>query len=186
MHHTGGRGSVAGVQETLRQRHLGVEYVMDRDGNIVQTGGRGAANIMPGWGPKGQGLNNSNILGMEVIAKNDRDVTAAQVAAAKAFIGKNYPELPVYGHGEVNPGHKEADEGMTITSAIRAQRDLLATAGKNAVTSGSGAQTIKGDASLDINLNGFPKGTKTDVTYGGLFTQYTLAKGQQMEAAKSE
>jgi hypothetical protein len=66
-------------------------------------------------------------------------------------------------------------------------RDLLHTAAKNPVASGGGgSQTIKGDASLDINLNGFPKGTKTDVTYGGLFTQYTLAKGQQMEAAKSE
>jgi hypothetical protein len=31
----------------------------DRDGNIVQTSGRGAANIMPGWGPKGKGLNKS-------------------------------------------------------------------------------------------------------------------------------
>jgi hypothetical protein len=186
MHHTGGRGTVAGVQETLRQRHLGVEYVMDRDGNIVQTGGRGAANIMPGWGPKGQGLNNSNILGMEVIAKNDSDVTPAQVAAAKAFIAKNYPELPVYGHGEVNPGHKEANEGMKITSAIRNDRDLLATAAKNPVVSGGAAQKIEGDAHLKVDLNGFPKGTKTDLTYGGLFTQYTLAKGQQMEAAKSE
>jgi N-acetyl-anhydromuramyl-L-alanine amidase AmpD len=123
MHHTGGRGTVAGVQNTLRQRGLGVEYVMDRDGNIVQTGGRGAANIMPGWGPKGKGLNNSNIIGMEVIAKNDRDVTAAQIKAAKAFIDKNYPDLPVFGHGEVNPGHKEPDEGLSITNAIREGRE---------------------------------------------------------------
>jgi hypothetical protein len=185
MHHTGGRGTVAGVQETLRQRHLGVEYVMDRDGNIVQTGERGAANIMPGWGPKGQGLNNSNILGMEVIAKNDSDVTPAQVAAAKAFIGKNYPELPVYGHGEVNPGHKEADEGMKITSAIRSDRDLLK-ASKAAGMTGSGSQKVEGDAHLKVDLNGFPKGTKTDLTYGGLFTQYTLAKGQQMEASETK
>jgi hypothetical protein len=54
------------------------------------------------------------------------------------------------------------------------------------VFTGGAPQTIKGDASLDINLNGFPKGTKTDLTYGGLFTQYTLAKGQQMEAAESK
>jgi hypothetical protein len=65
-------------------------------------------------------------------------------------------------------------------------RDMLHHAKTAGVNGGGGAQTIKGDASLDINLNGFPKGTKTDVTYGGLFTQYTLAKGQQMEAAKSE
>jgi hypothetical protein len=28
--------------------------------------------------------------------------------------------------------------------------------------------------------------SRKGLTYGGLFTQYTLAKGQQMEAAKSE
>ena len=32
----------------------------------------------------------------------------------------------------------------------------------------------------------FPKGTKTALTYGGLFTQYTHAKGQQMEFAESK
>jgi hypothetical protein len=37
-----------------------------------------------------------------------------------------------------------------------------------------------------VDLNGFPKGTKTDLTYNGLFTQYTLAKGQQMEPAESK
>jgi hypothetical protein len=122
MHHTGGGGDVGGVQSTLRQRGLGVEYVMDRDGNIFQTGGPGAANILPGYGPKGQGLDNRNVVGMEVIARDDKDVTPAQVAAAKAFMEKYYPKTPVFGHGEVNPGHKEADEGMTIVNAIRAQR----------------------------------------------------------------
>jgi len=126
MHHTGGRGTVEGVQNTLRQRGLGVEYVMDRDGNIVHTGGPGSANIMPGWGPKGAGLNNANIVGMEIIAKNDRDVTKAQIAASQAFIKKNYPNTPVYGHGEVNPGHKEADEGLSVANAIRQQREAEA------------------------------------------------------------
>jgi hypothetical protein len=122
MHHTGGGGTPEGVMNTLRQRGLGVEYIMDREGNIIKSGGPGAANILPGWGPKGQGLNNKNIVGMEVIAKNDRDVTKAQIKAASEFIRKNYPQTPVYGHGEVNPGHKEADEGMSITNAIRNER----------------------------------------------------------------
>jgi hypothetical protein len=125
MHHTGGGGTIEGLKETLRQRGLGVEYGMDRDGNIFQIGKPGAANILPGWGPKGQGLNNKNIVGMEVIAKNDKDVTKAQIKAASEFIRKNYPQTPVYGHGEVNPGHKEADEGMSITNAIRQQREAL-------------------------------------------------------------
>jgi N-acetylmuramoyl-L-alanine amidase len=121
FHHTGGGGSVSGVQNTLRQRGLGVEYVMDREGDIYRTGNPGAAHIMPGSGV-GAGLSNRNTYGMEVIARNDRDVTPAQIAAAKKFIAKNYPNTPVFGHGEVNPGHKEATEGMSIVNAIRNQR----------------------------------------------------------------
>ena len=128
MHHTGGRGTPKDVLNTLNQRGLGVEYIMDREGNIIPSSGPGAANILPGWG-KGAGLNNSNIVGMEVIAKDDKDVTTAQVEAAQRFIRQNYPNTPVFGHGEVNPGHKEADEGMKITNAIRRERES-ATANK--------------------------------------------------------
>lgn len=132
MHHTSGRGSIEGLRETLRQRGLGVEYGMDREGNISQIGGPGAANIMRGWGPKGQGLSNRNIVGMEVIARNNRDVTEKQIRSAQEFIRKNYPNTPVFGHGEVNPGHKEADEGMAIVGAIRKERAERLMADKHA------------------------------------------------------
>ena len=68
VHHTSGRGTVDGVVQTLKDRGLGVEYVMDRDGNIYRTGDAGAQNIKTGWGPKGTGLNNQNVVGMEIIA----------------------------------------------------------------------------------------------------------------------
>lgn len=83
MHHTGGRGTVAGVQETLRQRGLGVQYVMDREGNITQTGGPGSQDIRDETGPYGTalgrrlGLSSKNTVGMKIIAKDDADVTAA-------------------------------------------------------------------------------------------------------------
>jgi N-acetyl-anhydromuramyl-L-alanine amidase AmpD len=121
MHHTGGGGTVQGVVDTLRQRGLGVQYVMDRDGRIFQVGGAGEHHIMSGWG-RGAGLSNANVVGMEVIAKNDRDVTERQIEAAKKFIARNYPKTPVFGHGEVNPGHKEATGGMSIVNAIRSMR----------------------------------------------------------------
>jgi len=70
----------------------------------------------------GKGLSNRNTVGMEVIAKDDKDVTPAQIEAAKKFIKKHYPNTPLYGHGQVNPGHKEADEGMTIIDAIKKER----------------------------------------------------------------
>ena len=44
-----------------------------------------------------------------------------------------------------------------------------------------GVHKVEGNAHLKVDLNGFPKGTRTDLTYGGLFTQYTLRKGLQME-----
>ncbi|WP_166304676.1 N-acetylmuramoyl-L-alanine amidase [Bradyrhizobium sp. 2S1] len=89
-HHTGGRGSVAGVQNTLRQRGLGVEYVMDREGNIVQTGGPGSSHMRTGWGPKGAGLSNRNTVGMEIIAKDDKDVTPQQAQAYAKFMALRY------------------------------------------------------------------------------------------------
>jgi hypothetical protein len=122
MHHTSGRGTAEGVQATLRQRGLGVQYIMERDGTIKQVGGPGASHMKTGWGPMGKGLSNKNVVGMEVIAKNDKDVTPAQIEAAKKFIAKYYPNTPLYGHGQVNPGHKEHDEGMTIIDAIKKDR----------------------------------------------------------------
>ncbi len=121
VHHTGGGGSIQGVLDTLRQRHLGVQYVMDRDGSIYQVGGPGESQMMPGSGQYGSGLSNANTVGMEVIAKDDSDVTPAQVAAARQFIPAVYPNIAVYGHGQVNPGHKQETEGMTIVNALQAK-----------------------------------------------------------------
>jgi hypothetical protein len=132
MHHTGGGRTPQDIRNTLNSRGLGVEYIMDREGKITRFSGAGAAHMLKGWG-RGEELNNNNTVGMEVIAKDDKDVTPAQVAAAKAFIESRYPNTPVMGHGEVNPGHKEADEGMTIVNAIRGDRARqTADAGKHA------------------------------------------------------
>lgn len=118
IHHTAGRGTPQGVIDTLNQRGLGVQYIMDRDGKIYQVGGPGESQMRPGSGV-GAGLSNANTVGMEVIAKDDSDVTPQQVAAAREFVNKTYPGIAVYGHGQVNPGHKQASEGMTIVNAIK-------------------------------------------------------------------
>jgi hypothetical protein len=122
MHHTSGGGGPEGVMATLNQRGLGVQYIMDREGNITQFSGPGASHMLSGYGPLGEGLSNRNVVGMEVIAQNDRDVNERQVEAAKAFIRERYPDTPLRGHGQVNPGHKEADEGMKIVNAIEEER----------------------------------------------------------------
>jgi hypothetical protein len=94
---------------------------MDRQGNIYQTGGPGEHQIMRGWG-KGEGLSSGNTVGMEIIARHDADVLPIQRQRFVEFIRKNYPTTPVFGHGEVNPGHKEATEGLAVSEAVRADR----------------------------------------------------------------
>jgi len=123
FHHSGG-SSLNELVTTLQRRGLGSEYLMDRDGKIYAYGRPGSSHIEPNdrWRGNAPGLTNANSLGMEIVAKDDSDVTPAQIAAAKQFIAKNYPNVPVYGHGEVNPGHKQANEGMAAVNAIRADR----------------------------------------------------------------
>jgi hypothetical protein len=126
IHHTSGSGGVDGVISTFKERNFPAQFVIDRDGQVYQTlpdGARGQ-HIRNGSG-KGAGLSNANTEGVEIIAKNDKDVTPAQRDAAIALVQQRAakwgydPKTGVFGHGEVNPGHKEADEGMTVVSAIR-------------------------------------------------------------------
>jgi hypothetical protein len=125
FHHSGG-STLEGLRNTLQKRGLGSQYLMDRDGTIYSFAGAGSPHIRPNdqFGGIAPGLSNKNAVGMEIVAKNDQDVTPAQVAAARQFIATNYPNVPVYGHGQVNPGHKMADEGMTVVRAIQADRGV--------------------------------------------------------------
>ncbi len=145
IHHTSGHEKDAqAVADELRASGKGVQYVNDRgpDGTGAnprlwrlipegETTGRGG-HIMSGWGPKGQGLSNLNIAGVEIIADPTGEsgpktpVTPAQQALAGQLIGwhsEKYgydPQKRVFGHGEVNPGHREAAEGMEVVSRVRA------------------------------------------------------------------
>lgn len=149
VHHTGGGGDVNGVISTLQQRGLSVQYVVDRDGQIFRTTpeGQTAYHIMPGWGAQGAGKSNSNMEGVEVIARNDKDVTPAQQAAVVSLAhsrGEKFgydPATSTFGHGEVNPGHKEADEGMSSTNLLRNYKDNQGDEGMSSVKAVRGQQT---------------------------------------------
>ena len=121
IHHTGDHHTAAQTAQVLKDRGLSVEYTIDRGGNLVQIGGPGSQHILTGWGDIGTGLNNSNVVGVEVAANDNKDLNSAQVATL-VKLGRMYGNTPVYGHGQVNPGHKEADEGMTGVNAIMADR----------------------------------------------------------------
>ena len=74
-----------------------------------------------------------------------------------------------------------------LNHEARVHNELLSAAKKSGIVGGGGSQqTIKGDASLGITLDGFPKGTRTDLTYGGLFTSYNLSRDRQMEASEQK
>jgi muramidase (phage lysozyme) len=123
IHHTGGEGSVQGVVDVLNKRGFGVQYVMDRDGTIYQTTPEGARVAHFKNAENGSGLSNDNAVGIEIIAKDDSDLTPAQVASAVRWIdamrGK-YPSIGnnVFGHGELN-SHKQETEGQSVVSAWR-------------------------------------------------------------------
>jgi hypothetical protein len=124
IHHTGGNGTVQSVVDTLNKRGLGVQYIMDRDGTIYQTAPDGARFSHILTAKNGSGLNNNNAVGIEIIANDDSDVTPAQKASAQRWIDsmrQRYPNVGtnVFGHGELNPGHKDASEGMSVVNEFR-------------------------------------------------------------------
>ena len=103
---------------------------MDRNGVIHDTanefgytGYYQAKDIgVPGSGvSKGQGTGNSNIVGMEIIARDEKDVTPAQRDALVRFANERYPNVPFYGHGEIST-NKEANEGVPGAQAVLASR----------------------------------------------------------------
>lgn len=124
FHHTSDNHGPNQTVQDLNSQGYGVQYVISRDGKIYQTLPEGARGAHILNATNGTGLNNSNTVGIEVEAKDNADVTPAQVQAgvnlAHALEDKyGLSSSNVWGHGELNPGHREADEGQAIVSAVR-------------------------------------------------------------------
>lgn len=117
-HHSAGHGTPEGVVRTLNSRGLGVQWVMDRKGRVWRTlpsGARGA-HILPS---EINDLTNYNTEGMEIIADDDADLTDEQrlgIANFSKWYVLGHPGVQFFGHGEVNPHHKQATEGATASS----------------------------------------------------------------------
>jgi N-acetylmuramoyl-L-alanine amidase len=128
MHHTAGRGTPQDVVNFWKQqgRGYGAQYIMDRYGKVHDTlkeFGYGGTNEI--LNDPIHGLSNRNVVGMEIIAKDDADVLPNEVSSAVEFMRKYYPNTPIYGHGQVNPGHKEATEGQSARIAVEADRKRM-------------------------------------------------------------
>lgn len=121
FHHTAG-GSSEGAINALKQRGLSYNYLIEKDGTVVQLvpPEQGALHMRPS--EKG-GLTNGNSVGISFVARNDGDVTAAQRQAGRQLAGQiaqkyGIDQKNVFGHGEVN-SHKEHDEGAQDARHIR-------------------------------------------------------------------
>lgn len=121
VHHTEGHPTLESVvndwKTNPRSRGtLGTQYFMDRNGTIhdvqAETGYTGTNQTRTGNRPGMEGYNNSNVVGMEISANNDADVTNAQRQALVQFMNTRYPNTPAYGHNEIDSG-KDYGEGFT-------------------------------------------------------------------------
>lgn len=125
FHHTASQHTNPQTISALNRRNLSSNFVMDREGQIAfgTAPGAYASHMRP---DPTKTYNNSNMLGIEVSALNDKDITQGQIDAAKAFaadMGMTHgfdPGVSAFGHGEVNP-HKQATEGYSIANAVRQQ-----------------------------------------------------------------
>ena len=120
VHHTGGRGLQTAI-DTLKTRGLGYHYLIDRDGSVVNYVDDNQKAYHAGKTDKKPDVNNSNSVGMAIVAKDDKDVTKEQIQAGfllgQKLMGK-YGISSIYGHGETS-GHKHPEEGKTLAQAIR-------------------------------------------------------------------
>jgi len=122
LHHSAVQNnySVGALINTFKERGFPAQYIIDREGNIIQylpTGAKGQ-HIKPGEG-KYNFLNNSNTEGVEIIAKDDSDVLPIQQQAAlKLAKTLGYTPSQVFTHGQIN-SHKQTTEGKTALDYIQ-------------------------------------------------------------------
>ncbi|CAB4190494.1 N-acetylmuramoyl-L-alanine amidase domain, partial [uncultured Caudovirales phage] len=126
FHHTAAVVSPQAIMNGLNAQGLAVQYIVDRNGDIYQSLPEGRSGAHTGPASPTLGLGNNNTIGVEMIAADNKDVTPAQVAAAKAiysyYQSKN-PDMRAVGHGAFNvdnPGHRQSDEGKAAVDAIMA------------------------------------------------------------------
>lgn len=159
IHHTAGGGTPEGVMRTLQQRGLSVHYIIDREGNIVQSGDPSRVGYHAGRTEKMPGVGNQNMLGVEIIARNEKDVTPAQRAAAARLAqmsGERFgfdPAKSTFGHGELT-GRKQATEGATARMIRTGQLSLPSARGEvDRVGGREITSRVDGTGTVNVDVN---------------------------------
>lgn len=121
IHHTAGRGTSDGVIQTFKERNFPAHFVIERDGNIVQVLGLDQRGQHTKNAQDGSGITNANSWGVEIIARDDSDVTPVQVQAALKLSnyleGHGLNKNKIVAHGAIN-SHKQATEGQTVIQTL--------------------------------------------------------------------
>ncbi len=136
IHHTAG-STLNGALEHGAKTGTGATYYVDRDGSVLQWAPDDQRTIhiqepkAKARNGKYETLGNDNSIGIEVVAKNDKDVTPEQRAALDALLGKivdthRIDPNNIIGHGEIQGAHpfanREADEGTAAAKGFRESR----------------------------------------------------------------
>jgi len=123
FHHTAGRGTPTDVIKVLNCRKrpnkkpgcmiLGVQFIIDREGKVYKglpDGSSGGHVVRGGKGPTD--VTNSNSMGVEIIAKEDKDVLIKQCKSALLLVkDQGFSLNQILGHGEVST-NKMPSEGQ--------------------------------------------------------------------------
>jgi hypothetical protein len=120
LHHSVTKGESSGVVNILNKRGLGVQWVIDRNGVVHQTLGRGkkGAHVKKIGRKAPKDLSNSTTQGVEIIAMDDSDILLKQCKSALILIKMlGYPLSNIYGHGEVST-NKGYNEGATCKAYV--------------------------------------------------------------------
>jgi hypothetical protein len=119
MHHTGGR-TVAGALDAFKEHNTGVQYIVDRDGNIIKLAPENAItqHVKPN-----KGITNANSIGIEFVGKNDADINDIQKKVANELVKQIMSRNPnidtIIGHGAQAPaGNKQLTEGSSVVNFI--------------------------------------------------------------------
>lgn len=125
VHHTGGRGTAAGVVNILNSRGLGIQWVIDRDGKLYKTLPSGSLgyHVVPNKPGAPKDLSNQTAQGVEIIGSNDNDILEKQCVTTLRLVKKlGYPLSNIYGHGELQ-SNKMSTEGQKCKKFIIANFD---------------------------------------------------------------
>lgn len=93
----------------MGRSHPGTQYIVDRDGTIIQTADPNYATIHVNAFTALGGVNNDNSIGIEMVRTGAQRYTQKQldsVVALADYIKDRYNITQVYGHGQIQPSDR--------------------------------------------------------------------------------